>query len=185
MQIHPLSPARVADYLAFFDHRAFSDNPQWQSCYCNCLFADEAGKPWAAYSAEENRAAVAERIAQGVMHGFLAYTDGGVVGWLGAGPKESFPVFAHEPPGDRDGIGALTCFLVAPAARGQGIARALLRAALAGFRASGLSLAEAYPRPRALTAAALHYGPMSLFVAEGFALHAEEPDGSVIVRRAL
>jgi len=185
MEIRPLVPERVEDYLEFFDHRAFPDNPAWQSCYCNCLFADETIKPWPDYTLAENRAEVRARIVRGKMPGFLAYGPDGPIGWLGAGPKRDYPVFAGLAEAELEGIGSITCFLVAPSARGQGVARAMLGAALTAFRSAGLHVAEAYPRPKALTAAAMHYGPMGLFLAEGFSLFAEDRDGSVTVRRSL
>jgi predicted small metal-binding protein len=32
--VHPVSEARVRDWFRFFDHDAFSGNPDWASCYC-------------------------------------------------------------------------------------------------------------------------------------------------------
>jgi uncharacterized protein YndB with AHSA1/START domain len=32
--IRPLTPDRIDDFLRFFDHDAFADNPYWAHCYC-------------------------------------------------------------------------------------------------------------------------------------------------------
>ena len=34
-----LTPERLEDYLDFFDAPAFTDNPDWASCYCFFPFA--------------------------------------------------------------------------------------------------------------------------------------------------
>ncbi|MBP0652123.1 GNAT family N-acetyltransferase, partial [Mycobacterium tuberculosis] len=69
-------------------------------------------------------------------------------------------MFDAEPAAECIGVGAITCFLVAPDRRRRGIARALLDAALAGFAEDGLAIAEAYPRHAADGPAANHHGPM-------------------------
>ncbi|MGO4707422.1 GNAT family N-acetyltransferase [Microvirga sp. 2MCAF38] len=83
-------------------------------------------------------------------------------------------------------MGVITCFVVAQAFRGQGIARQLLRSVLQDFAAMNLAIAEANPRPAAKTAAENHFGPLSLFYSEGFSFHQDDPsDGSIIVRKRL
>jgi len=46
-------------------------------------------------------------------------------------------------------------------------------------------VAEAYPNPQATTDAANRQGPMSLYVAAGFAVHREDSETSVVVRKSL
>ena len=89
----------------------------------------------------------------------------------------------HDPDADR--LGQITCFVVAPAHRRSGVARALLDAACEGLRAQGLAIAEAAPKPGLEGDAENHFGPMSLFVAAGFEQHAPGPHGSVYMRRTL
>lgn len=188
VQIFPLTPDRLADHLAFFDHDAFADNPRWAFCYCHCLYADHRKKPWAERTAAENRAAIIPLIQSRQMRGLLAYAQGKVVGWCGAGPKMLVPAL-HDTRGISESplasdIGAITCFLVAPDARGQGIARQLLLAACDTMRRAGLSHAEGYPRRKASTPAANHHGPLALYLAAGFAIVSEDDD-SYTVRMAL
>ena len=38
IDVVPLSPARLDDFMAFFEGEAFSDNPKWSSCYCQCFY---------------------------------------------------------------------------------------------------------------------------------------------------
>ena len=90
-----------------------------------------------------------------------------------------------EPTPNSETVGAIVCFLVAPNHRGKGVARLLLDAACAGLREQGMTVAEANPRPAARTPADNHFGPLSLYLTSGFAVHREDTDGSVYVRRTL
>ncbi len=184
--IHKLSPEWLTHYLDFFDRCAFTDNPEWSSCYCNCFYADHCEKPWETRTAQENRAAVVERIMSWQMGGFLALDEDHVIGWCGAGPMMSFPDFAKDDDPDKPTIGVITCFVVTPDRRRQGIARMLLRVACDDFANLGLTIAEANPRPNASTDAENHFGPLSLYLSEGFNFFRDDPDdGSVYVRKQL
>jgi GNAT superfamily N-acetyltransferase len=44
--IHPLTPARLNDYLRFFDTRAFTDNANWSRCYCFYPYCDSSAREW-------------------------------------------------------------------------------------------------------------------------------------------
>lgn len=184
--VRKLTPDLLPAYLEFFDRLAFHDNQEWSRCYCNCFYADHCKKSWKDWTAEENRRSVAERIQAGQMWGHLAFDEHQAVGWCGAGPKDAIPIFKAEPRENREHIGAITCFVVAQAFRGRGIARQLLRGVLRDFAAMKLDVAEAYPRPGATTAAENHFGPLALFYSEGFSFHQDDPsDGSIIVRKRL
>src|SRR5262245_38533389 len=93
LDIRPLSPALLDDWLAFFDKHAFCDNPDWGTCYCRCYLIGGGGmERWDAACASpgENRAAMIERIRAGTIDGMLAYRGGRVVGWVHYGPTERF-----------------------------------------------------------------------------------------------
>src|SRR5262249_13721270 len=164
----PLSPDTLADFLTFFDREAFSDNPAWSSCYCQCFYEDHTRVNWAARTATENRDRAIQRCESGQMQGYLAYFDRKVVGWCNAAPRRLLHVLDAEPILDADSIGCILCFVVLPAARGRGIARALLEAACAGLRAQDLLYAEANPRPDARTSAEQHFGPLGMYLSAGF-----------------
>ena len=169
LDIRPLVPARRDDYLEFFEQRAFTDNPQWDSCYCHFPHADHAAKEWSQRSGEENRAAVCARIADGRMSGWLAYVDGRTVGWCNAGPCSAVAGLFDELEPLADRIGAIVCFVVAPEHRGQGVARALLAAACDGLAARGFEWAQGYPLKDAdASAAESHFGPLALYREAGF-----------------
>ena len=105
------------------------------------------------------------------------------------GPSDFKPPAARyttfDAPGEpqRETIGLIACFVVAPAYRGQGIARQLLEAALAGFQAEGVRLVEAYPLVAAEGAAENCCGPLSLYLAAGFEKLGEREGSALVIKR--
>ena len=193
-RVASLSPARRADYLGFFDHergRAFADNPAWAGCYCHFFHAALA-LDWSALHPVANRTAIGARIEVGEMEGYLAH-DGNdtVVGWLNAQPRHKLPHCF-----DRLGIAAppvdvapheaalVTCFVVDPALRGRGIARALLAHAIEDLTSRGLRIVDAFPNAVAQSASGHHRGPPRLFASMGFERIGAHGD-TIVVRKTL
>ncbi len=151
IDIQPITPALSNAYFSLFDH-AFSDNPRWAGCYCAFYDDPIADDQWDASDEEfalRNRANRADTIARGEAHGLLAFVDSKPVGWVNAGPRNSYGnlrIFARAVgPGD-PAIGSVMCFVIHPEHRTQGVATALLGAVDDYFRDLGLFVAEAYPR---------------------------------------
>ena len=201
IDVHPLTPDRGADFLAFFDHEngaAFSDNPEWSTCYCQFYHTPKT-IDWKARGGDENRQAMSERIATGEMEGFLAYTrDAGsdqptVVGWLNAQPRNKLPhcfqrmridATPIELPDHR--VAQLICFVIHPQWRRCGISRALLDAALDSFSRRGILLVEAYPfKSESSEDPGDHYhGTLSMLQKAGFEFFADA-ESMTIVRKTL
>jgi ribosomal protein S18 acetylase RimI-like enzyme len=179
IRVERLAPSRRDDFLAFFDHErgpAFADNPEWARCYCH-YYQVPKSMPWKEFTAQQNRVAMAARIDAGEAEGFLAYAGDEVVGWLNAQPYAKLPHclarLGVEPlplPVPPHEAAAIVCFVVAPAWRRRGVARALLEGALASFDARGVTVVDAFPfRTEGSEDATDHYhGPLSLFTAAGF-----------------
>lgn len=95
-----------------------------------------------------NRGIFTERVDQGPPPGLIAYRDGRVVGWVNLGPRAGYEKLASLKAlaaiDDRP-VWSIVCFVVGRADRGQGIAVALLDAAIAYARAIGAQTLEAYP----------------------------------------
>jgi GNAT superfamily N-acetyltransferase len=185
IEIHPLTPGRLADFMAFFDGEAFSDNPGWSSCYCQCFYEDHSQIRWPERTAVENRACAGRRIIEGRMRGLLAYQAGRVVAWCNAAPRTMLSALDDESIGSPERVGTILCFVVEPRLRGRGVARALLDAACRRFETQGLSTVEANPRPNAKSDAENHFGPIGMYLSAGFAVRRTDDDGSVWVCKEL
>ncbi len=196
LTIERLTPARAADYLRFFDHEsgpAFADNPEWAKCYCHYYEVPPA-LTWGDFDGPANRLAMTARIATGEMEGYLAYAGGEVIGWMNAQPYPKLrhacarmriaapplPVPAHD-------AAAIVCFVIAPARRRQGVARALLAFGIANMKARGIALVDAFPWNTApdVTKAADHYhGTLAMFTQAGFEAIATH-ENVTVVRKSL
>jgi len=182
--IRPLTPDLREEYLDFFDHEAFTDNPRWASCYCYFPHAPHDTEKWDERTGPQNRQAVGEMIAAGTQRGYLAFVGGKAVGWCNAGLRPTFTTLDFpEEPGALP-VGSIVCFLVAPGYRGQGVATQLLDTVCEGFRSQGVTLVEAYPRAESTSSAQNHPGPLAMYLSAGF-VQLGERDGTALVRKEL
>ena len=94
--IRELAPELVNDYVTFFDHDAFGDNPSWAACYCYFNQAPHQFRNWDERTAAENRQAVSHLIGAGEMQGYLAYVEGKVIGWCNAGAREQMTTYPRR-----------------------------------------------------------------------------------------
>src|SRR5262245_43818814 len=68
--VHPVTEDRIDDWLRFFDHDAFADNPDWGACYC--LEPHVPATPEHPESSwRERRATMAQRLRAGTTLGYL------------------------------------------------------------------------------------------------------------------
>src|SRR5262249_27525234 len=126
LELAPLRPEHCDGYLAFFD-RAFADNPAWSGCYC-AFYEDpcsDAEFSPAGAAGRGNRAARRAQTASGRAHGVLAFDGGEIVGWCNAAPRAAFGnlrVYGSAVDDPAEPVGAVMCFVIAPARRREGIA---------------------------------------------------------------
>jgi GNAT superfamily N-acetyltransferase len=194
VDVRPLSPSLVDDYLALFD-AAFADNPYWAGCYCAYYDDPCPDDEWVADAgaAPAHRELKRTRIASGAAPGLLAFVDGRAVGWCNAGPRRAFVnlrVYGGAVDDPDEAVGSVMCFVVHPDHRRSGVASALLGATDGYFRSLGLDVAEAYPRenppgnPAFPWTAAYYKGTPSMFAQAGY-----EPtrslDGFTVMRKRL
>ena len=185
IQVRPLSESLLDDYLHFFDEKAFPDNPRWAFCYCYFPYHDPDKMDWQKRTGAENRKAIGACVREETAQGYLAYSGSEVVGWCNAAPRRFYPMLNERREADAETTGSIFCFIVAPAYRGKGIAKALLAAACDGLRARGMRVVEAKPVKDATGPAANHHGPLSLYLAAGFSVVREDADGNVFVQKRL
>lgn len=168
--IHPVSEERIDDWINFFDHDAFADNPDWASCYCLVPHVppteDDPERPW-----REVRAAMIKRLRAGGTFGYLAYVDGKVAGWVNASLRSEYGLFRLVDPEGPDpaSVVGVSCFVVAPPYRRHGIAARLLERVVVDAAERGADWIEAYPRNDAEGGDPENFrGPRRLFERLGF-----------------
>lgn len=151
LTIKPLNEETLDDYLEFFDHVAFSDNPEWAGCYCtfNHFGKNELDEFTATgYDDNYTRRKASEYVKEGILKGYLAYEASEVVGWLSSNQKRQYVrLFADVDvtTSDDDYIKSVACFTISPKHRQKGIATALLKHAEQQAKSEGYQYIEAYP----------------------------------------
>lgn len=127
-------------------------------------------------------------VLSGKSRGLLAFAAGEPVGWCAYGRRSDFVALARSRTLASDaseGLWSLPCFFIKRGWRGRGVARALLRAALATLARQGATIAEAYPvRPPASNASAFT-GTVPWLESEGFRVVTDRPRGRQLARRSL
>ena len=194
LEIKPLTPQRLPDLASLFEQ---GGDPKW----CWCASFRVRGMDFTKARPADNRA-VLEKAARtdarkGRAPGLVAYRDGEAIGWVSLAPREDFErlerstVLARV---DEKPVWSIVCFVVGRRARGQGVANALLAAAIDYARDHGATLLEAYPADVAgegrIPSANAYMGTLSMFERAGFAEVARrQANSSVrprpIVRRAI
>ena len=175
VEIHPVTEERIDDWLAFFDHDAFSDSPIFgASCYCtepHVLDPKNFDPRHEPSTWQENRALVAGLLRDGGSFGYLAYVDGRAAGWVNASMRKDYALFRRGPgaePPDEQVVG-ISCFVIAPPYRRHGLAGRLLDRAVADAADRGATSIESYPFNDERTEDSRNFrGPRSFYEAHGF-----------------
>lgn len=176
LEIKPLRPDLLDDFLYYFDSVGFADNPDWSVCYCHYYHFSGSNKKWGKRTGEENRNASIELIRSGKMYGFLGYLDNKPVGWCNVNSRENFSksLYKYDTPDSQEKkIASIVCFLIAHTHRKQGVAHQLLKYACSSYKDNGYKIMEAYPRKGKLSDAHAYRGPISLYNSEGFSIYKE------------
>ncbi len=174
MIIEPLGTTRLSAWAALFETC---------NCPCYCRYWHFSGdkNAWLERCATAKELNFAEHEArvqanQDDARGLLALEDDRAIGWMKLTPRATvpklrkLPVYRSTDLGPDEGVYSVGCFLVHPAHRGRGVARALLAAADAQVIAWGGRAIEAYPRrtPDPMHPEEAWLGPLSIFQALGY-----------------
>ncbi len=190
--IRPLTPELNADYLDFFDHRAFTDGNPNGPCYCTSPNQDEeqirkmVGEFKTHGVKETLRRYAAEMLDSGMIHGYLAYDGDQAIGWCNAADIESYagfvPAFARKITCGK--TRSIVCFEIAPGYRGMGIASAFIDRACADAGSKGYAAVEGYANLPDRWNEFDYQGPYRLYQKAGFAEVAREK-GQAVMRKVL
>ncbi len=174
LEIKRLSVESLDDFLDYFDHRAFLNDPNWAGCYCQ-FYLNDGNEP-----STDNRALACDRVASGKMEGYLLYLDGKVSGWCAASNSLLFPMF----PEASEQLARILCFNIDPSLRGQGMAGRMLDLVLKDLAARGFEAVEAAPNTKDYGDKS-YRGSLKMYRDRDFELVTELGDGFVLVRKYL
>jgi GNAT superfamily N-acetyltransferase len=175
----------------------FGANGACGGCWCMWWRVDRGGKTWTRAKGDPNRQAFRTLVEAGAVKGTIAWRGGTPVGWCNFGPRPDFPrldrsrVLQRAPdPAMPRTPWSIACFYVKAAARGQGVAQALLAHATAECFARGAAEVEGYPKTVKTASgrapgAFVFTGVPALFAKAGFTRLARPPGQRPIwVKRA-
>ena len=172
LEIVPLSPARLPDLAALFGQ---GGDPRWCWCaYYRVRGVSASNRDDLARNRAVLEDAVTTLAGEDRAPGLVAYRGDEAVGWVSLGPREDYQRLEHSTVlkrVDERPVWSIVCFVVARKARGEGVARALLDAAVAYAREHGATLLEAYPVDtggRRIPSAYAFSGPLSMYESAGF-----------------
>ena len=97
---------------------------------------------------EGNRTGLQLLVESGDPPGLLAYDGETPVGWLALAPREAYPLLDRHrslPRIDDRPVWSISCFYIHWAAKGQGVAEALVAGAIDYAKAHRIEVLEAYP----------------------------------------
>jgi ribosomal protein S18 acetylase RimI-like enzyme len=187
LTVRPLTPDRWSDLEALFNARGCSIA---RGCWCMAYRRSGSREdlPSGTSHAKANRAELKALVESGKSPGLIGYRGKVPVGWISLGPREDYARLRRSPvmkAVDELPVWSIVCFVVPSEYRGQGVARALLDAAIVHARKCGASLLEAYPVDKAGRSNddAMWFGPKSMFDAAGFEEVARRKPHRPIVRR--
>lgn len=187
VKVHPLTPARWPDLEALFAAKGCS---MARHCWCMAYRRSGAAQkpvPDGKAQAARNRADLKALVDRGPPPGLIAYRGKTPVGWVTLGPREDFARLANSPimkPVDERPAWAIVCFVVPPEFRGEGVARALLDAAVAYAKRRGATLVEAFPidKPQRSNDQFMWFGAKSMYDNAGFTEVARRKPQRPVVR---
>lgn len=169
-------------------------DPRW----CWCQFQRLRSKDMAKLKVPELRERLHDQARSDQPPGLVAFDGDRAVGWVSLGPRTDYERIVRSrviPTIDDAPVWSIVCFAVSSSARGRGVGRALLDAAIDYARDHGAPALEAYPvrvgDDEAIHPGAAFTGTLPMFTSAGFRVVAEQasdPSSSnqrVVVRRAL
>ena len=163
LTVHPLTPDLLPALEDLFD-----TNGPVSRCWCMYW---RIGDSYRKNPPAENHAAFAEMVKSGPPPGLVAFDGELAVGWCQLTPREALPWLDKAwrlKRVDDLPVWSLSCFYIRKGYRKQGVASALIDAAIAAAKRAGAAALEAYPLDAALTPSTSHTGYASTFARAGF-----------------
>jgi GNAT superfamily N-acetyltransferase len=188
LEIHPLDKQRWKDLETLFNGRGGS---QVRGCWCMYYRrSGRADKPADTTYAQFNKCALKALVDKGIAPGLIGYRDGRPIAWVSLGPREDYAKLERSSvmkPVDDKPVWSVVCFYTAKEVRGEHLAEAMLKGAIAYARSHGARLIEAYPVDKAARGSddSMWFGAKSMYDRAGFVEVARRKPTRPVVRKAL
>lgn len=188
LTVAPLTPARWKDVETLFGEKGAC-----AGCWC-MFWRLEKGERFDDVKGPKAKRRFKALVEAGQAQGLLAFADGEPVGWLAHGPRRDFAKLDRAPSlacDDADEVHSVPCFFIKAGFRKQGVATALLNAAVLAAKKAGAATLEGYPVQasapgKPIPAAFAWTGTVPLFERAGFVpAQPEKRTGKRRMRRAL
>jgi GNAT superfamily N-acetyltransferase len=173
INIEPLTEATWDALVELFRE---GGDPRW----CWCQFQRLRSKDMATLKVPELRERLHDQARSAQPPGLVAFDGDRAVGWLSLGPRTDFERIVRSrviPTIDDLPVWSIVCFAVSSDARGRGVGRALLDAAIDYARERGAPALEAYPvrigEDEAIHPNAAFTGTLPMFTRAGFSIVAD------------
>ncbi len=172
LRVERLGVDNIRDFF-----RVHSGECGW--CYCSAWWIP-TWEGWTERTDEQNRIFREELFKSGKFDGYLLYIDDQPAGWCQAGIRDRLikliMQYNLEPNPE---IWAITCFVIRPEFRRQGLASYMLKVILEDLKARGVKIVEAYPKRTESTESGEHWkGPENMYIRAGFVSKRESAEYS-------
>jgi len=173
LDIRPLTDETWEALAALFRE---GGDPRW----CWCQFWRLRSKDMSTMKVPQLRERLHEEARSEPAPGLVAFEADRAVGWVSVAPRDDYQRVVYSkviPKIDHRPVWSIVCFAVSSTARGRGVARALLEAAIEFARSNGADTVEAYPRAVEPSASvhpdSLYTGTLAMFERLGFEVVAD------------
>lgn len=126
----------------------FGEKGACGGCWCMWWRVPKGGKLWKERKGDLNRESFRREVLESAVHGVMAFEGETGVGWCRFGPRGDFPRIQSIKAirgGAPAGTWSVVCFYILSRRRKQGVARALLDAAVRRAFELGAERVEGYP----------------------------------------
>ncbi len=185
IEIKKLTPDKADDYIQFFDTTPHDDGIDDHKCYCVCWVSDDyEGKDFS--TVEKRRKQAFEYVKNGLLQGYLAYSDKKVVGWCNANKRSdctkcvSWRYFMDYVKLDELKVKSVFCFTIAEDFKRKGIATELLKRVCLDAKEEGFDVVEAYPYKKNSYQSSDFGGYIEMYKKCGFELYLDSDKGPIM-----
>lgn len=170
VEVRRFSPDLRSDFF-----RLHSEDNECGWCFCTAWWVP-TWEGWSDRTAEENKRLRQELLDQGEYDGYLLYREDQPIGWCQVGRQDRLEKLVQQfsLPSETN-VWAITCFLIAPQYRRQGMATRLLDDIIEDLWLQGAKRIFAFPKSgENFDQLDLWNGPLSMYLQAGFSIWKED-----------